>query len=54
MDKVKFEKLKIGDVIQSEEERFLITKIELKTGWILSFNDHFNVIVMSSDYAEKH
>lgn len=54
MDRVKFEKLKIGDVIRSEKERFLITKIELETGRILLFNDHFNDIVMSSDYAEKY
>jgi hypothetical protein len=54
MDKVKFDKLKVGDVMKDERYRYLVTKIELENGQILAFNDRFRDIVMSHDYAEKY
>ncbi len=52
MEKVKFDKLKVGDVMKDERHRYLVTKIELENGQILAFNDHFRDVVMSHDYAE--
>jgi len=52
MEKVKFDKLKVGDVMKDKRFRYLVTKIESENGQILAFNDHFNNVVMSHDYAE--
>ena len=54
MEKVKFDKLKVGDVMTDERHRYLVTKIELENGQILAFNDHFANVVMSHDYAENY
>lgn len=54
MEKVKFDKLKVGDVMKDERYRYLVTKIELEKGLILAFNDHFRIVVMSHDYAENY
>lgn len=52
MEKVKFAELKVGDVMRDDRYRYLVTKIELESGIILAFNDHFRNVVMSHDYAE--
>lgn len=54
MEKVKFDKLKVGDVMTDERHRYLVTKIELDNGLILAFNDHFANVFMSHNYAEKY
>ena len=53
MDKVKLEKLKIGDVLQDDKgDRYLVSKINWELGCIMALDSHFQSLILSYSYAE--
>lgn len=53
MDRVKIEKLKIGDVLQDNKGvRYLVSKINWGESWIMAIDSHFQSLLISHDYAK--
>lgn len=53
MDRVKIEKLKIGDVLQDNKGvRYLVSKINWEESWIMAIDSHFQNQFISHDYAK--
>ena len=53
MDRVKIEKVKIGDVLQDNKGvRYLVTKINWGESWFMAIDSHFRNLLITHDYAK--